>query len=264
MTAGRHNCQDGGDEERYSAPATGPREEREQSFSTRQVAQILGQAEATVKRLADAGALHCLRSSTRRARRFASEQVVHYLRGDASPETLAQSVKAGDVKTSLAGIIEKVMGGDRLEEVLDRDVAPMLRFAGTSLAVDLLARVPAIAPDVRRSPGTALVVALGEPEEHEMQLVACVLHSFGYEVLRPTAGTRGSELTMLAERVRPQFAVLVQGKASDPETVAAAADIASPKGGGTVCIATPRTVGAPQSVAVVHTLRELGLLLRGE
>src|SRR5438046_2947524 len=178
MTAGRHSCQDGGDEERYSAPATGPREEREQSFSTRQVAQILGQAEATVKRLANAGALHCLRSSTRRARRFASEQVVRYLRGDASPETLAQSVKAGDVKTSLAGIIEKVMGGDRLEDVLDRDVVPMLRFAGTSFVVDLLARVPAIAADVRRSPGTALVVALGEPEEHEMQLVACVLRSF--------------------------------------------------------------------------------------
>jgi hypothetical protein len=229
------------------------------------VAQILGQAEATVKRLANAGALRCLRSSTRPARRFAPEQIVRYLRGDASPETLAQSVKAGDLKASLAGIIEKVMGGDRLEEVLDRDVVPMLRSAGTPLAVDLLARVPAIAANVRRNPGTALVAALGEPEEHELQLVACVLRSFGYEVLRPTAGTRGSELTMLAERVRPQFAVLVQGaKASDPETIAAAADIASRKGGGTVCIATPHTVRGPQSVAVVRSLRELGLLLRGE
>ena len=247
------------------APATGPREEREQSFSTRQVAQILGHAQGTVKRLADAGALHCLRSSTRGVRRFAPEQVVRYLRGNAPPGTLAESVKAGDVKASLAGIIEKLTGGDRLEEVLDRDVVPMLGSAGTPFAVGLLARVPAIAAEGRRCPGPALVAALGEPEEHEVQLVACVLRSFGYEVLRPTAGTRGSELTMLAERVLAQFAVLVAGaKASDPETIAAAADIASRKRGGTVCIATPRAVGAPQSVAVVHSMRELGLLLRGE
>ncbi|HEY4729946.1 MAG TPA: PAS domain-containing protein, partial [Myxococcales bacterium] len=50
------------------------------SFSARQVAHILGIAEASVKRLAEAGQLKLLRSTRKNSRRFAPGEVLEYLR----------------------------------------------------------------------------------------------------------------------------------------------------------------------------------------
>ena len=232
------------------------------SFSTRQTARILGMGEATVKRLADDGKLRCLTSSARGVRRFVPEQLVRYLRGEAQPREPAEAMADGDLPGALATMIEQVTAGAILEALLD-GLAPQLRRAPAKLVADLLARASALPPEPARGPGTALLAAVGKVDALEVQLAGCVLRSHGYEVLQPTPGTPPDELDSLAERVRPEFSVLVSADAAgDSGAVAAAAQIARHRRNGTVCVITPRSPETPPGVAVPPSMTALGNVLR--
>lgn len=55
------------------------------SLNIQQAARFLNVSEMTVRRWTNAGALHCYRVGTRRARRFSVEDLIGYLEGLHSP-----------------------------------------------------------------------------------------------------------------------------------------------------------------------------------
>jgi PAS domain S-box-containing protein len=179
------------------------------SFCARQVAHILGLSEASVKRLASTGALAFLQSSRKNSRRFAPQEVVEYLRRYASPSSDFEArVRTADLDGCVLEVLEALLAGEPLESVLDLRLAPVARFARAELFAELLARVPFMLPDRPRAVFSALVFRIGEPRPGEEDLIACLLHARGYEVLRPAGNPDPVQLAEVADRVRARAVVL--------------------------------------------------------
>src|SRR5258705_13415634 len=110
------------------------------SFSARQVAHILGIADATVKRLAEAGNLKWLRSTRKNSRRFAPGDVIEYLRrGSTSPIDFESSAASQDVSSCLVYLLEQLTEGTPLETLLAERVRPVAASTPEHFIVDLLA-----------------------------------------------------------------------------------------------------------------------------
>jgi PAS domain S-box-containing protein/excisionase family DNA binding protein len=237
----------------------------EHSLSTRQVAQLLGIGEASVKRLANGGAIGFLRSSRKDSRRFAAEQVVEYLRRIAQRGAdLNASIAARDVDGCVAALMEEVGRGVSLDELLDRRFVPAVSELPRAFVTELLARVPALVGEARKS-APAFLAIFGEPEGYAAQLVECSLRGHGYSVLTAAEGTGSSQLADLIERVRARVVVLVAASQRPAQRAAAevAASAAARLRGVVVAMHDEGRGPLPAGVSRVRTLRELGRLVRG-
>src|SRR5712664_570361 len=97
----------------------------EGSLSTRQVAQLLGIGEASVKRLANAGGIGFLRSSRKDSRRFAPQQVLEYLRRlPGETRDFETSLAAANLDGCVAALMDELGRGSSLDELLDDRVLP--------------------------------------------------------------------------------------------------------------------------------------------
>ena len=235
------------------------------SFSTRQVAQILGVGEATVKRLADAGTIQCLRSASKGARRFAPEHVVLYLRQGRAPGDLRAALRDEDANECIAHLIESFDKGTTVEEALDDLAVELARPERLRFGADLLSRIPSIVPEHSKA-GSALVATAGAAQGLQTQLIECLLRSRGFEVLRPAENTSPSQLPMLAHRTGAKFAALVIPEAPlevQKLALAAAAEIGTRLRGGSVCVSYDGALPLQSTVTRIDSMRALGRLLRG-
>src|SRR6267143_1744166 len=221
------------------------------AFSARQVAHILGVAEATVKRVTAAGRMQFLRSSRKNSRRFAPEDVLDYLRrGTTSPGDFDSAVRAQDMNGCLVHLLEQLLAGTTFEALLDGPLERAARLAPPSLVADLLARMPFLVQERRRQAFPALLAQAGNPEALEGELIACALRAQGLEVLRPAGTPQPGKLAELARRVRARLVVLTIAPGAQwaqAGGLAAAAEIAA-AGGATVCLRCEAGVRVPRGV----------------
>ena len=237
----------------------------EGSFSTRQVAQLLGMGEASVKRLANAGAIGFLRSSRKDSRRFAPEQVLEYLRqSGAEPGDFDRAAAAGDLPSSVAALLEEISGGMALDELLDARVAPIAPSAPAAFLTELLSRLPALVSEPRKS-SPAFLAVLGRTARHAVELIECALRGHGYSVLLPAENTGPEQLVDVAERIRPRAVALLVGTGPENRRSAAAiaaAILARLRGAAIVAVHGDGPIELPRGVSRVRTVRELAHLLR--
>jgi PAS domain S-box-containing protein len=236
------------------------------AFSARQVAHILGVAEATVKRVTAAGRMQFLRSSRKNSRRFAPEDVLDYLRrGTTSPGDFDSAVRAQDMNGCLVHLLEQLLAGTTFEALLDGPLERAARLAPPSLVADLLARMPFLVQERRRQAFPALLAQAGNPEALEGELIACELRAQGLEVLRPAGTPQPGKLAELARRVRARLVVLTIAPGpqwAQAGGLAAAAEIAA-AGGATVCLRCEAGARVPRGVNRFRSMAQLGSILRG-
>jgi PAS domain S-box-containing protein len=237
------------------------------SFSARQVAHILGIADATVKRLAEAGNLKWLRSTRKNSRRFAPGDVVEYLRkGSTSPVDFESAAASQDVNGCLVFLLEQLTEGTPLEALLDERVRPAASTTPVPFLVDLLARLPFMVPERQRSGFPALFAQVGTPKHPDVEMIGCLLQAHGHEILRPAGALEPSQLAELAERVRARLLVLVVG--AGPTSVqmsglAIAGAIAAARSGATsVCVWSDDRLRVPRGLTRFRSMRELASQLR--
>jgi PAS domain S-box-containing protein len=233
------------------------------SFSARQLARILGVAEATVKRIAAAGEIECMRSSRKDSRRFAPEQVLEYLRRSARvTSNLASAARQGDMSGSLVFLIEKLLGGALLPELLDTDVRPVADVQDASFVADLLARMPFIVPERQRTASPALVVPFGDAAQVDVDFARCLLRAHGHDVLTPSdAGS--SKLADVADRIRARIVVLFPTDRSRLATaVATATEIRRNRRAPTVCLWWNDHLSALGEIIRIRSAGELDSVLR--
>jgi len=109
------------------------------SFSIRQVAHVLGVAEATLKRIAESGSLKWLRSTRKNSRRIAPEDLIEYLRMGSRSDIDFDSAAAGeDMFSCLAYLLEELMKGTSIDALLDERVRPASRASPEPFIADLL------------------------------------------------------------------------------------------------------------------------------
>ena len=246
---------------RAAAPARPPG-----TFTTSQVAQILGVAEASVKRLADAGSIACLRSSPKSRRFFTSRQLTDHLRGSrrGAMHDLAQALRARDMNEAVAQVIDQLALGRKLEAVLDEAILPGVTTAPSGFMADLLKRVTALVGSARLKGRPALVARVGDAAL-ETRMIECVLHAAGFEVLSAAESVGAGELAGMAERVGAELTVFVIGRhpaGLHAAALAAAAALARQREEGRVCVQASHELAVPSGVSRIRTLSELGQLLR--
>jgi excisionase family DNA binding protein len=217
-------------------------------LSTRQVAQLLGVGEATVKRWADAGEIECFRTPGGH-RKFRLRDVTGFVQGrkfevqgtlpahlslaateegGAVPEfeTLAL---AGDASGCVAQLAAHRLRGSTLAEIFDDVVAPALtnighkwqssrlsvaeEHVGSQAVIDAIARSQPLAEPPgepnRTVRGAAVVAAVaGEMHDIAARMVACLLRARGFEVLAPLAQTPARDLADLVLRCRASIVAL--------------------------------------------------------
>jgi PAS domain S-box-containing protein len=251
---------------RASAALPAPSAHVNGSFSARQVAHILGVAEATVKRITAAGGMQFLRSSRKNSRRFASEDVLDYLRrGTTSPDGFDSAVRAQDMNGCLVYLLEQLMAGTAFEALLDGPAERAARVAPRSFAADLLARMPFLVEERRRHAFPVLLVQAGNPQALEGELITCALRAQGLEVLRPAGAPEPGELAELVRRVRARVVVLTIAPGppwAEAGGLAAASAIAA-AGGAKVCLRCEAGVRVPRGVNRFSSMVQLGSILRG-
>ena len=148
------------------------------SFSARQVAHILGIADATVKRLAEAGSLKWLRSTRKNSRRFAPGDVIEYLRrGSTGDVDFGAAATAQDLGSCLVYMLERLSEGTPLENLLDEHVRPASTTTPEPFLVDLVARLPFMVPERQRSGFPALFAQVGIPRHPDAELIGCLCRS---------------------------------------------------------------------------------------
>lgn len=235
------------------------------ALATRQVAQLLGVGEATVKRLTDSGALAFARSSSAGKRRFSPEHVLEHLRRHGAAQgSFASLARSGDLSGSLAALVEAVVEGKAIEALLDDDVAPAAQASDKGLLREAIARLPALAPEKKQRSGVALLARVEGGEPLQALLTGCLLRWYGYEVLTPADGIAPAQLPVLAERMGARFVAVVAGPRSDPGALAqATAQIASRLRGGSVCVRCDEPLPLPAVVTAVRSMRDLARLLQG-
>lgn len=236
------------------------------TFSSTQVAQILGIAEASVKRLADAGTIQCQRATARGRRAFSAQQVIDYLRASrrAGAYDLAQAVRALDMKEAVAQVLDELGRGRKLEDLLDSVLLPNAFGAPSGFTADLLKRLSALAARAETRGPPVLLARVGDATL-ETRMVECVLRAAGFEVLSASENVGPADLAEMAGRVGAAFAVFVLGKEPSDGArgaLAAAAALADELGQGRVCVHASGDLEVPPGVARVRTLSELGLALR--
>jgi len=235
----------------------------EGSLSTRQVAQLLGIGEASVKRLANAGGIGFLRSSRKDSRRFAPEQVLEYLRRIAGEtHDFEAALAAANLEGCVAALMDELGHGSSLDELLDDRVLPATSSAPGPLIRELLARLPALVSEPRKSMPAFLAV-FGHVEGFTTELIECSLRGHGYSVLTPAASNGSAQLVDLVERVRARVVGLLAG--SDPAARQAAAEVAASVvarlRGVVVAVHDDGRSPLARGVSRVRTLRELGSVL---
>ncbi|HEX9573260.1 MAG TPA: PAS domain-containing protein [Myxococcales bacterium] len=233
------------------------------SLSTRQVAQLLGIGEASVKRLANAGGIGFLRSRRKDSRRFAPEQVLEYLRRVAGEtRDFEAALAAASLEGCVAALMDELGRGSSLDELLDDRVLPATSGAPGPLIRELLTRLPALVSEPRKSMPAFLAV-FGHVEGFTTELIECSLRGHGYSVLTPAASNGSAQLVDLVERVRARVVALLAG--SDPAARHAAAEVAASVvarlRGVVVAVYDDGRAALARGVSRVRTLRELGRLL---
>ena len=233
------------------------------SFSARQVAHILGVAEATVKRIAAAGGIEFLRSSRKNSRGFAPEQVLDYLRKNATAlGDFESAARAHDMSGCLLVLMKQLLEGKSLDELLDAQVRPVVGTLDAGFMLDLLSRIPFIVSERQRAVFPALVVRAGSPSEWDAQFVKCLLRAHGREVLSPADNVGLPKLADIAERIRACVVVLLVGVgAHSAGALSVAAEVARNPRSPAVCLWSSedvRTVG----VIRIRSMRDLGAILR--
>jgi hypothetical protein len=240
--------------------------DHERSLSTRQVAQLLGIGEASVKRLANAGAIGFLRSSRKDSRRFAPEHVLEYLcRNGADASEFGAAAADRDVASCVASLLEELGRGSGFDELLDLRVGPVAKKVPPVFLHDLLSRLPALSGEPRKS-APAFVASIGHVETHAMALLDCALRSHGYSVLVPAESTAADQLIDVAERLRPGVVALAIGSNPEDRRVASrvAAAITSRLRGCTVIAVHPGVqLSLPRGVAQMRDARDLSEVLGG-
>ena len=235
------------------------------SLSVRQVAHILGVADATVKRIAADGGIQLLRSTRKNSRRFAPEHVIEHLRKQANEiSDFVSAAEAEDMNGCLVYLMEQLLAGASLETLLDERVKRATCVAAGPFVSDLLARMPFMVPERPRSVFPALLVQVGAPVELDSELIACVLRTHGHEVLRPAGAPEARQLAELAERVRARVIVLAVGSAPvevQAHAANAAGAIAAARSGSLVCVHGPDRLRLTRGVTRFHTMRELASVL---
>ena len=233
-------------------------------FSAREVAQMLGVAEVTVKRLAASGEIRMFRSSKKNTRRFAADHIVEYLGKGVDREAgFESSVAKGDITSCIVHALDRLGQGTSLEALLDDARLSTTQAASPAFVDELLSRLPFMIPDRQHSAFPALLVQAGNAERTSA-VVRCVLHARGYDVLRAAGNPDPVQLAEVARRVRARFVILVIG--ADPARIqeralSLASFIADRLGRGAVLAHVEGTVPVPDGVTRFRSMRELGTLL---
>ena len=235
-------------------------------LSTRQVAQLLGVGEATVKRWADAGEIECFRTPGGH-RKFRLRDVTSFVqarRYEAAgpmPSQLPEGKSGHELverfrKFALAGAIDDCVSmlaalrlrGPTLEDLFDDVVTPALVQIGLSwergeitvaeehiasqTVIDAIARAQPLAEPpgepVRPDRGVAVVAAVaGELHDIGPRMAACLLRARGFEVLAPLAQTPARDLAELIQRARAALVVLSSTIPVDPSAIAEQVELAA-------------------------------------
>jgi excisionase family DNA binding protein len=235
----------------------------EPSLSTRQVAQLLGIGQATVKRLANAGGIGFLRSSRNESRRFAPEQVREYLRRTARETDFDSALTSADLAGCVAALMLEAGRGASLDELLDDYVAPAASRAPAAVVGELLARLPAMVAESHK-PMPAFVAAFGEVDGSPARLVECSLRGHGYSVLMPAESQGASHIADVVDRVRARVVALLAGRETTARrgVAAVAAAIAGRTRGTLVVVHGSGSMQLARGVSRIRTMRDLGRLLR--
>lgn len=251
------------DERQGRGSSQAPPETAGRSFSARQLAHILGVAETTVKRIAAAGGIESMRSSRKNSRRFAPEQVLDYLRKNATANgDFASVARAHDMNGCLLVLMNELFEGTGLDELLDAQVRPVIGTLDAGFMLDLLSRIPFIVSERQRAVFPALVARAGSPSEWDAQFVKCLLRAHGREVLSPADNVDLPKLADIAERVRACVVVLLVGAGAHSNgTLSVAAEIARNPRSPAVCIWSSEDVRAV-GVIGIRSMRDLGVILR--
>ena len=236
------------------------------SFSVRQVAHVLGLAEATLKRIAHSGSLKWLRSTRKNSRRFAPEDVIEYLRKGSRAEIDFDSAAAvEDMSSCLAYLLEQLVKGISIDALLDERVRPAARGSPAPFIADLLSRLPFMVPGRQRAGYPAVFVEVGQPGHPDAELIACALQARGHEILRPAGTLEPAQLIELAERIRARLMVLLIGSgpvAIQTGVLAVAGAIARARPHTTVCVWSSDRLRVPRGVVRFRSMRELVSALR--
>jgi len=236
------------------------------SFSVRQVAHVLGLAEATLKRIAHSGSLKWLRSTRKNSRRFAPEDVIEYLRKGSRAEIDFDSAAAAeDMSSCLAYLLEQLVKGISIDALLDERVRPAARSSPAPFIADLLSRLPFMVPGRQRAGYPAVFVEVGQPGHPDAELIACALQAQGHEILRPAGTLEPAQLIELAERIRARLMVLLIGSgpvAIQTGVLAVAGAIARARPHTTVCVWSSDRLRVPRGVVRFRSMRELVSALR--
>jgi PAS domain S-box-containing protein len=233
-------------------------------FSAREVAQMLGVAEVTVKRLAASGEIRMFRSSKKNTRRFAADHIVEYLGKNVDRQVdFESSVAKGDITSCIVHALDRLGQGTSLEALLDEARLSTTQGASSGFIDELLSRLPFMIPDRQHSAFPALLVQTGNAER-QSAVVRCVLHARGYDVLRAAGNPDPVQLAEVARRVRARFVILVIG--ADPPklqktALSKASCIADQLGPGAVLAHVDGTVPVPDGVTRFQSMRELGTIL---
>ena len=235
-------------------------------LSTRQVAQLLGVGEATVKRWADAGEIDCFRTpgghrkfrlrdvtAFVQARRYqAAEPVPAQLpegkSGVEFTERFQKLALAGSIDDCVAMLAALRLRGPALEELFDDVVTPALIGIGlgwergelsvaeehvaAQTVIDAIARSQPLAEPpgepVRPGRGVAVVAAVaGELHDIAPRMAACLLRARGFEVLAPLAQTPARDMAELILRSRAALVLLSSTMPLNPATIAEQVDLAA-------------------------------------
>jgi PAS domain S-box-containing protein len=240
-----------------------PEDAATKSLSARQVAQILGVAEVTVKRIAAAGEIEFLRSSRKDSRRFAPEQVVEYLRRQVNPgSTFGAAARSQDIDACLLVLMERLLGGTGIEELLDAEVRPLAGTVDATFLAGLLARLPFMVAGRERTFFPALVARSGCVANRDVEFVRCVLRAYGHEVLTPAENVSLTRLPEIAERTRVRIAVLLVGADGRADEAASiGGEIAHTRRTPAVCLWSAEHVRPAAGVVRIASMRDLGAVL---
>ena len=216
-------------------------------LSTRQVAQLLGVGEATVKRWADAGEIDCFRTPGGH-RKFRLRDVTSFVQkrqyqaagpmpsnladAEPGPAAIAQLQKtalAGDIDSCVAQLAALRLRGSTLDTLFDEVVSPALFAIGERWAkgeisvaeehiasqtvIDAIARAQPLAEPpgepVRPDRGVAVIAAVaGDQHDIGARMAGCLLRARGFEVLAPLAQTPARDLAELMQRARAALTII--------------------------------------------------------
>ena len=233
-------------------------------LSTRQVAQLLGVGEATVKRWADSGEIDCFRTvgghrkfRLRDVTAFVQKRDYHTVMPlpasaaaniDEAQSRFEKSSLAGDIDSCVAQMAALRLSGMTLADIFDDVVAPALHKVGskwekcqlsvadehiaTNTVVDAIARAQPLAEPPgepnRADKGTAVVASVaGEQHDVAARMAACLLRARCFEVLAPLAQTPARDLAELILRTRAQVVALCSTYAASPAQIQEQVDLAS-------------------------------------